>query len=110
MMLEVPEGWSGELLAGFVPAAIEGTGRFSVRGQTFAIGSVEALTTLSNLNDSFGPLAIVEANTPIRVIVLVNPALARVLPTNDVIMEGFNIGGIEVDVEPLAANARLQDN
>jgi hypothetical protein len=107
MEIDVPAGWSGELISGFVPVAVEGTGQFSVRGKVLDIGSPEAAAELAQVDTSFGALSIVQASGAVRVIVLVNPVLATLQPTTSLVMEGFNVGAIGISPELLPANEWL---
>jgi hypothetical protein len=81
LVLRLPAGSSGEIANPFVVHALRGSGYVRVGGQVFEIGSAALQEEIDARTDPLETIELLEAQTAIEVIYLLNPLRWRLAPT-----------------------------
>jgi len=108
--LTTPAGWTGEVPLPFRLVAVRGEGRVRFATQEFEIGSPELEAALRANPLDYDHLEIVEARSPVRIVMFMNALRYGLQRTNDVEVRGLDVWAIEASSAPLLVENKSVGN
>lgn len=108
--LTTASGWTGAVPLPLRLAAVHGEGRVRIGGQDLAIGSPQLADALRANPLEYDHIEIVEARSPVRIVMFMNALRYELQRMNDLRLTGQDVWAIEVDRTTLQPEQRNAGN
>lgn len=100
--LTIPSGWTGALPLPWRLAAVQGEGRVRLAGQELEVGSPELAEALRTNPLEYDRVEILEAHSPLRIVMFMNSLRYHLQPSNDLELRGQDVWAIQIASATLA--------
>jgi hypothetical protein len=103
-MLEIEDGWTGEVILPWMAWDVSGAGQIGIDGVVFSAGSPALTDRLRNTDLPVTSLHIY-AGSGVRVVFLVNAVRFNIQPATHVSIRGLNVWGVGIGDTELPADS-----